>query len=1023
MTNTRKTIFILGCFILALTGLRLCWLFLSSPNKAQVIQGTADLREWDFSSNQTVLLNGEWEFFPYRFIMNPAEALSPNERGEALKVPGKWDAKMEEGNSTFGYGSYRLRIHVASDGERIYGIRIPLIPSSSELFVNGRLLAQAGQPGTEADRYSPGVVPYIGSFVSDRDEIEVVIQVANYDDLNGGGIYGRVQIGSDRAVHRASQISADLQMTVVLILAVHGIYSVLLYFMGLRERGLLYFFLLVLSGMATVLVDDDRLLLAVFSVNYEWMIKLRYLAYVGSAAFLLQFVRHLLTGRKLNKVIRIYLAICAVYAVSALFLPSEILTLTDGIHTLIILFSYLIVPVIAFRSFAQKNSNAIFILLGLTTLTLNLIWGLIRASGWLDMGYYPIDIIFVFICFASYWFKHYLHNSAQTAKLAERLIDEDRRKDQFLVRTSHELRNPLHGILNIAHTVIDSGHSPSEGENRENMKLLVTVGRRMSLLLNDLMDIARLKENRIRLQLANVQVQALVSGVLDMVRFTVEGKPIRLLNQVPDTFPPVVADENRLIQVLFNLLHNAAKFTNEGTIVVAASVREGQAFITVSDTGIGMNAETLRTAFDPYVQGESSSSGDVAEGIGLGLSICKQLVELHGSELTVESTPGQGSTFTFALPISEASGRRSETPGMKAADTVAMQETAATSTVTPAERNFGRLSDRAQILAVDDDPINLSVLERVLSSEDYDIVKTTSGSEALSLIAGREWDLIIADVMMPGMSGYQLSSAVRERFTLSEMPILLLTARSQPEDIEAGFRAGANDYLIKPVDGMELKSRVRALTDGRRSFRERVRMEGAWLQAQIQPHFLFNTLNSIAALSEIDTARMRNLLEVFGNYLRASFNPRNMERFVTLQQELELVRSYLYIEKERFEERLQVEWEVEEGIRLSIPPLSIQPLVENAVRHGVLKRAGGGKVRIRISDCGDYVEVEVEDDGVGMDEHAVRRALGIQGGRARGIGLRNTDRRLRQLYGQGLRIRSVPGRGTRISFFVMKSQR
>jgi len=1021
MTNTKRTIYILGCFILVLTGLRLSWLFMSSPNQAQAIQGTADLREWDFSSNQTVFLNGEWEFFPYRFIMNPSEALSPNERGEVLKVPGKWDAKMKEGNPTFGYGSYRLRIHVESGGERLYGIRLPLIPSSSELFVNGRLLAQAGQPGTGADRYTPDVVPYIGSFSSDRDEIEVVIQVANYDDRFVSGIYGPIQIGSDSAVYRASQVSAALQMTVVLILAVHGIYSVLLYFMGLRERGLLYFFLLVLSGMATTLIDDDRLLLAVFSIDYEWMIKLRYLGYVGTAVFLLQFVRHLLSGRKMNKAIRIYLAICVVYAISALFLPSEMLTLADGIHTLIILLPYLIVPVIAYRSFTQGDRNAIFILLGLTTLTLNLIWGLIRGSGWLDTGYYPIDYIVVFICFASYWFKHYLHTSARTAKLAERLIEEDRRKDQFLVRTSHELRNPLHGILNIAHAVVDSGRSPSEGENRENMKLLIAVGKRMSLLLNDLIDISRLKENRIRLQLANVQVQALVSGVLDMIRFTVEGKPIRMTNQVPDGFPPVVADENRMIQILFNLLHNAAKFTNEGTISVAASLRDGQAFITVSDTGIGMNAETLRTVFDAYAQGEALSSEDVTGGIGLGLSICKQLVELHGGELTVESEPGRGSAFTFALPISAASEQGSETPGITAADEIAIQETAAASTDIPAKRSFGHVSDRAQILAVDDDPMNLSVLEKVLSSENYEIEKATSGLEALSRIAAREWDLIIADVMMPGMSGYQLSSAVRERFNLSEMPILLLTARSQPEDIEAGFRAGANDYLIKPMDALELKSRVRALTDGRRSFRERVRMEGAWLQAQIQPHFLFNTLNSIAALSEIDTARMRNLLEVFGNYLRASFNPRNMERFVTLQQELELVRSYLYIEKERFEERLQVEWEVEEGIRLSIPPLSIQPLVENAVRHGVLKRAGGGKVRIRISDCGDYVEVEVEDDGVGMDERAIWQALDNPGGRAQGIGLRNTDRRLRQLYGQGLRIRSAPGHGTRISFIVIKS--
>src|SRR5690625_4138570 len=110
-------------------------------------------------------------------------------------------------------------------------------------------------------------------------------------------------------------------------------------------------------------------------------------------------------------------------------------------------------------------------------------------------------------------------------------------------------------------------------------------------------------------------------------------------------------------------------------------------------------------------------------------------------------------------------------------------------------------------------------------------------------MVAQEWDLVISDVMMPRMSGYELTRIIRKRFTISELPILLLTARNRPEDIENGFLAGANDYVTKPVDAVELKSRVNALTEVRKSSRERLRMESAWLQAQIQPHFLFNTLN------------------------------------------------------------------------------------------------------------------------------------------------------------------------------------
>lgn len=465
------------------------------------------------------------------------------------------------------------------------------------------------------------------------------------------------------------------------------------------------------------------------------------------------------------------------------------------------------------------------------------------------------------------------------------------------------------------------------------------------------------------------------------------------------------------------MLHNAAKFTNEGFITVDAHIREGKAVILVSDTGIGIEEGQQQSIFEPYEQG-GSGNADNASGLGLGLSICKQLVELHQGTLAVSSIPNSGSVFTFTLPISDSAVQPNNTPAYHPPEQIVLREAAAAYSELPAATSAEPGADRPRILAVDDDPINLSVLESVLSSESYEIITAAGGKEALALLTTREWDLVITDVMMPNMSGYQLSQAVRERFAMAELPILLLTARSRPEDIEIGFQAGANDYLMKPVDALELKSRVRALTDNKKSFRERLRVEAAWLQAQIQPHFLFNTLNSIGALSEIDINRMRALLDVFGDYLRASFDSRNLERFVPLEHELELVRSYLYIEKERFEDRVRVFWEVDDNIELELPPLTIQPLVENAIKHGILKRAKGGNIHIRISGHQHYAEIVIEDDGVGIEADRLEKLLITQTSSRQGIGLRNTDRRLRQLYGQGLHIQSAPGHGTKISFII-----
>jgi two-component system sensor histidine kinase ChiS len=312
----------------------------------------------------------------------------------------------------------------------------------------------------------------------------------------------------------------------------------------------------------------------------------------------------------------------------------------------------------------------------------------------------------------------------------------------------------------------------------------------------------------------------------------------------------------------------------------------------------------------------------------------------------------------------------------------------------------------------------LNVLKGILSTEPYTITAVHSAGEVLDLIDKRPWDLLIADVMMPAMSGYELTRKVREHHSVLELPVLLLTARSLPADIYTGFSAGANDYVTKPVDATELKYRIRALISSKQSLNERLRMEAAYLQAQIHPHFLFNTLNSIMALSHIDTDKMREVGETFASFLRISFDFLNTNELVELSHELKLVEAYLAIEKVRYEERLTVIWEVEAESNVLIPPLSIQPLIENAIKHGLMNQRKGGTVQIRIAQQLSATLIEVRDNGKGMEEKQIAELLSPTMRGKGGIGLANTNRRLRQLYGQGLSIASKLNEGTTVSFVI-----
>ncbi|RXZ80811.1 response regulator [Paenibacillaceae bacterium] len=1016
----RKTLLIFAVFLIALTSIRLIWITLqTSPNHPAIVQGQLDLREWDIAAKRPITLSGQWEFYPKELLMGQWDSTK-----QYTLVPGNWNFEDPLSNSSkIGYGTYRLRIAVPDDAVSSYGIRVQGISTSSALFVNGKQMGQSGIPAADEKHHVAGIVPYSASFPANEGEIEIVLQVANYHSLTKGGITNSILFGEAGAVQRAVTFSEGSQLAVVIVLVIHAIYAIILFSIGARQKLLIYFTLLIVSAIFITVLDDHRLLLVWSSINYEWNVRLLCISFLLMATFLIQFIKHLMPEYVHIKAFRWYAMFCLIYSLLLALLPFKLLFKLDPLFWILIAVPFIAVPVLLLRTTTARDTNAVFLLLGATALSINFAWGIIKNMDGVELNYYPIDMIAAFIALATFWFRRYFQNSKQTTKLAEQLQEAHKHKDDFLANTSHELRNPLHGMLNIAQSVLEQGKDGLDAKNTKNLELLITVGNRMSLMLNDLLDLSRLKESGTRLQISAVPLQTIVSGVCDMLRFMTEGKPIRLINAIPNSFPNVIADEDRLIQILFNLMHNAVKYTIEGTITIHAAMKGDLAEITIEDTGIGMDENTQQRIFLPYEQGDSGITA-MGGGLGIGLSICKQLVELHGGTISVQSEPGQGSVFTFSLHLADYPAQMKETSPLSLLPVAASAET--TSLFTGLDNLSDEITfhDRPRVMVVDDDNVNLQVIINMLPGDQYEIVTVTNATHALEMLDDREWDLVISDVMMPHISGYELSRHIRQRYSMSELPILLLTARSRPEDIATGFRSGANDYVTKPVDPTELRSRVSALTELKRSVRERLRMEAAWLQAQIQPHFLFNTLNSIAALSEIDSARMLALLDEFSNYLRASFDFKNSEQLVPLEHELGLVRSYLYIEKERFHERLQVEWQVAEsiegGMQVKIPPLSIQPLVENATRHGILKRKRGGKIVIKIEEHPISIEIAIIDDGVGIQEDRLQQLLNLSSPARNGIGLINIDRRLKQLYGQGLHIASHPDLGTTVRFTITK---
>lgn len=1005
-----------------LLALRIIWLSSISEGEHPPIKaGVLDLRGISFDTKKTFNLDGEWLFHPNTLISTTEEA--EHSQSNIIPVPHNWkDYVSVPSQSSKGYGTYQLKILVDDFFNDYYVLWVMRISNASAIYINGDLAASIGEVAAEANEYTPRVTSYtVPYYKNDQKELNIFIQVSNFENSNTGGIVKSIRFGLQAAIDYERLYSVGFQLATFIVLILHAFYAAILITFKSYKKDIFYFLLLTLLASLTVISDHDQLLSIWLPINFTWTLIIRTLSYLWVSFVLLLIARTLTNQTKHSLLFRLYFLLCIVYSLASIVFPS-IMILTNYKYVFSVLYiAPLPAVVYLFSNFAKNNRHgAMFLLLASCSVLSSILWGVfLRGTIWV---YYPFEIIFSIIGFSAYWFKQYLRNSSENARLNEKLKKSDKLKDQFLANTSHELRTPLHGIINIAHTILAKEKHILSATSNKDMELIVKIGRRMSYLIDDLIDMNQLQENRLRLKKEAVQLQAVVQGVIHMLHFLTLGKQLQIKIDITPAIPAVYADEKRIVQVLFNLIHNAIKYTEQGTITVYAEVKNKEVVVFVSDTGSGMDEETAERIFSPYEQGVTEVSK--GSGIGLGLSICKQLIELHDSRIHVKTKPGSGSTFSFSLPQAQhvADFNSMTTSSRSASDWSEQAKSALRGSVdnwiTPETALPSVASGYLNILIVDDDPINLKVLVDLLGTENYNVTSARSAQEALQLIVVGQWDLIIMDVMMPYMSGYELTRKIREQITMAELPILLLTARSKPEDIYAGFVAGANDYITKPVDAIELKYRVWSLTTLKQSVDEKLRMEAAYLQAQIHPHFLFNTLNSIMALSTIDVEKMHQLCDAFTSYLRISFDFLNAGEAVSLSRELKLVRAYLYIEKERFNNRIQVEWNVNSNVELMIPPLIIQPIVENAVRHGLLSRLKGGTIRIAITPASGGTIFEISDDGAGMEPDKLDRLLDPAMIGKGGIGLFNTNRRLVQRYGAGLTIQSKMNEGTSVSFFI-----
>jgi two-component system, sensor histidine kinase ChiS len=390
------------------------------------------------------------------------------------------------------------------------------------------------------------------------------------------------------------------------------------------------------------------------------------------------------------------------------------------------------------------------------------------------------------------------------------LQEHDRLKTQFFSNVSHELRTPLTMILAPIEELIGKRGQQLPKDAAYMLDVALVNGRRLLDLINRLLEFSKLEAGHARLNLAPVSVQELIEELITSARPLAHQREIDLKVELDSSLPVIGADADKMDSIITNLLSNALKFTPAGGTVTIKSRRDGDRIrVDVSDSGIGIAPEDHAKVFERFVQIDGSTARRYS-GTGLGLSLVKELVELHGGEIHIESEAGKGATFWFWLPITEppAEGARQASAMARScrfADLVVCESNDAPPSIEPAAS-----SDVPTILVVDDTPEIRRLLSTVLS-DDYRVVTAEDGEQG-SLMAPKIMpDLIISDVMMPEVDGYEFCRRMKQNPALARIPFVLLTAKADRTMKIEGLDIGADDYLVKPFDAEELRARVRSL--------------------------------------------------------------------------------------------------------------------------------------------------------------------------------------------------------------------